>query len=234
MEIVTQIIDELLLAALPGRDEFMRRMAPTSGMEMLGVPNPAVQKLVKRLWSALKELDPADYLTLCKQLVVTCIFEANHMAFELLWKNKAALRLVGRKEIEELGANIDNWATVDTLSVLVSGWVWREGGISDDDVLRWLQSENRWWRRLAVVSTITLNLKSRGGTGDTKRTLMVCEKVVDERDEMIVKALSWALRVLTTQDRDTVEAFIKKYDERLASRVKREVYRKLTTGKKNG
>lgn len=232
MKIITQIIDDLGKASVPGRNEFMRRMAPSS-MEMLGVPNPAVQALIKRLWPALKEMQPDAFLKLCKELVATRIFEANHMAFELLWKNKAALRLVNANEVEKLGANIDNWATVDALSVLISGFAWREGQISDQKILYWLASENNWWRRVAVVSTIPLNLKSRGGKGDTNRTLLICEKVVDDRNDMIVKALSWALRVLSSQDKTAVEVFMDKYDERLAGRVKREVYTKLTTGRKN-
>ncbi|MEN8117719.1 MAG: DNA alkylation repair protein, partial [Bacteroidota bacterium] len=122
----------------------------------------------------------------------------------------------------------------DTLSVMVSGWAWRENQISDADVLNWLNSENRWWRRTAVVSTIPLNLKSRGGTGDAKRTLMICEKVVDDRDDMIVKALSWSLRELSKSEKPAVEAFMKRYDSRLAGRVRKEVYTKLTTGRKNG
>jgi 3-methyladenine DNA glycosylase AlkD len=85
-----------------------------------------------------------------------------------------------------------------------------------------------------VVSTVPLNLKARGGTGDTKRTLMICEKVVDDREDMIVKALSWALRELSKSDKPAVEKFMAKYDSKLAGRVRREVYTKLETGRKNG
>ena len=173
-------------------------------------------------------------LELAKELVKTRIMECNQVAFEILWKNKNALKLIRLQDIEELGQNIDNWVTVDTLSVMISGWVWRENQISDEDVLNWLESDNRWWRRTAVVSTVTLNLRSRGGTGDPKRTLLICEKVVSDRDDMIVKALSWALRELSKSDKPAVEEFMRKYDEQLAGRVRKEVYTKLETGRKNG
>ncbi len=116
---------------------------------------------------------------------------------------------------------------------MVSGWVWREGQITNEDVLKWPNSENRWERRDAVVSTVPLNLKARGGTGDAKRTLMVCEKVVDDRDDMVVKALSWALRELSKSDKVAVQQFLDKYSSKLAARVKKEVTTKLLTGKKN-
>jgi 3-methyladenine DNA glycosylase AlkD len=84
------------------------------------------------------------------------------------------------------------------------------------------------------VSTVPLNVKSHGGTGDAKRTLAVCRLLVDDRDDMVVKALSWALRALSKREPNRVEAFLKKYEERLASLVKREVRNKLTTGRKDG
>ena len=150
------------------------------------------------------------------------------------WKNKKALNQLNLNDLEYLGKNMDNWATTDTFSVLISGWAWRNHQIQDNDILSWLNSDNRWWRRAAVVSTVPLNLRSRGGTGDTKRTLMICEKVINDRDDMIVKALSWALRELSKSDKKAVEEFMKNYDEKLAGRVRREVYTKLETGRKNG
>lgn len=230
---VNDIIFALKSAADPVRQKAMKTMFPTK-MEYLGVRNPEIKTLLKEWWTEMKFRDAETILVFAKKLVETKIFECNQVAFELLWKNKDALRLIRLKDIEQLGQNIDNWATVDTLSVLISGWAWRENQLTDSDVLNWLQSENRWWRRTAVVSTVPLNLRSRGGTGDAKRTLLICEKVIDDRDDMIVKALSWALRELSKSDKPAVIAFMKKYDSRLAGRVRREVYTKLETGRKNG
>jgi hypothetical protein len=50
---------------------------------------------------------------------------------------------------------------------------------------------------------------------------------------MIVKAMSWALRILSDVDRKAVVAFVAKYETRLVARVKREVATKLRTGRKN-
>ena len=56
---------------------------------------------------------------------------------------------------------------------------------------------------------------------------MICEKVVSDRDDMIVKALSWALRELSKSDKPAVEEFMEKYDSQLAGRVRREVFMKF-------
>jgi 3-methyladenine DNA glycosylase AlkD len=56
---------------------------------------------------------------------------------------------------------------------------------------------------------------------------------VDDRDDMVVKAMSWALRELVAHDPDAVRAFLSAHDDVLAARVKREVTNKLETGLKN-
>ncbi|MBN1559323.1 DNA alkylation repair protein [candidate division KSB1 bacterium] len=50
---------------------------------------------------------------------------------------------------------------------------------------------------------------------------------------MVIKALSWALRELIPHDREAVQSFLSENAHVLASRVKREVKNKLTTGVKN-
>lgn len=230
---VNQIITALELLAEKDRKERSKVMFPTS-MKLLGVRAAGIKQVTKECWEIMKNKTPHDTIKLAKELVKTKILEVNQVAFILLWKNKKALRAINLKDIEELGQNIDNWVTVDSLSLMISGIAWRENQITDKDILNWLESENRWWRRTAVVSTVPLNLKAKGGRGDTGRTLMVCEKVVEERDDMIVKALSWALRELSKRDKNAVEDFMTKHHLKLANRVKKEVYSKLTTGLKNG
>jgi 3-methyladenine DNA glycosylase AlkD len=57
--------------------------------------------------------------------------------------------------------------------------------------------------------------------------------LVDDRDDMVVKALSWALRELTVWDPAAVQAFLDEHGDRVAARVRREVSNKLATGLKN-
>ena len=66
----------------------------------------------------------------------------------------------------------------------------------------------------------------------TSRTLAVCELLLADRDDMVVKALSWALRSLSVRDRQPVEAFVAQHGAGVAARVRREVANKLRTGRK--
>lgn len=232
-ETISKIISDLEAVADLKRKGRSLTNFPSS-MEILGVTSPGMKELIKIWWIDLQILSPEDLIILAKELVATRILECNMVAFELLWKSKTALNLLQLNDLKILGQNMDNWVTTDTFSIMLSGYAWRENQISDIDVLNWIKSDNRWWRRAAVVSTVTLNLRSRGGTGDSKRTLLICKKVINDRDDMIVKALSWALRELSKSDKPAVKDFLNKYDSQLAARVRREVYTKLETGRKNG
>ena len=78
-----------------------------------------------------------------------------------------------------------------------------------------------------------LNNQARGGSGDTGRTIAVCRLLAADRDDMVVKGLSWALRELAKRDGAAVRGFLAEKDAVLAARVKREVMNKLETGLKN-
>lgn len=104
----------------------------------------------------------------------------------------------------------------------------------DDELIhRWARSEDRWGRRGALVSTVALNVRSHGGMGDVPRTVAVCGTLVSDHDDMVVKAMSWALRELVVHDPDAVRVFLVDHDQALAARVTREVRNKLETGLKN-
>ena len=128
---------------------------------------------------------------------------------------------------------MDSWAAVDCFASYLSGPAWREGRIGNTVVRRWARSPDRWWRRAAIVSTVPLNNKARGGSGDAVRTLLICTLLLDDRDDMVVKGLSWALRELAKRDEISVREFLSKSEGKLAPRVVREVGNKLRTGLKN-
>jgi 3-methyladenine DNA glycosylase AlkD len=160
-------------------------------------------------------------------------FEYRLVAYELVCYHKAALHNLGEKELELLGQGICRWEDVDTFACYLAGPAWRESQVPDDLIHSWARSDDRWWRRAAVVCTVALNNKARGGRGDTARTLGVCRLLVSDRDDMVVKAMSWSLRELSRRDSDAVRAFLLEYKGVLAPRVVREVNTKLTTGLKN-
>src|SRR5262249_40426277 len=134
------------------------------------------------------------------------------LPYELIHHHRAAMATLDAKSLLKLGNRLSAWYEVDPFACYLSGPAWREGQVADRVVHGWAKLADRWWRRVAVVSTVALNNKARGGSGDAKRTLAVCELVVDDRDDMVVKALSWALRELAKRDPAAVRGFLRAHD----------------------
>jgi 3-methyladenine DNA glycosylase AlkD len=155
------------------------------------------------------------------------------MPYELVRYHRSTFQSLGPAEIETLGQGINSWWSVDSFARIVSGPAWLEGLLDDELIHKWARSADRWWRRAALVSTVALNLRSHGGSGDTARTLAVCDELVTDHDDMVVKAMSWALRELAVLDPAAVRGYLLEHEDDLAARVRREVRNKLETGLKN-
>ncbi|MBN1640315.1 MAG: DNA alkylation repair protein [Anaerolineae bacterium] len=198
----------------------------------LPVQNTASTRALRRRYSrALVDADATYVHALVAALVHGYGYRGT--AYELIRYHKAAFARTGVAELERLGRGIDSWWAVDGFARTLAGPAWLRGQIDDSAIHRWAHSPDRWWRRAALVSTVALNMRSTGGYGDVARTLTVCRLLVGDRDDMVVKAMSWALRALAPHDPGAVRAFLAAHQDVLAARVLREVRHKLDTGLKN-
>ena len=208
------------------------------------------ERLPRETWvTARRELvtlmadEPAeDVIELACQL-----WEAGHnylMAAGVLmiYEHPTALRRVRVADLERMGDNVAGWGDVDALCCLTNT-LWRTGHLSDATLRKWARSESRWWRRSALVTLVMKPPKKstyrreliqvRGGHHKPERMLPFCEMLLDDRDDMVEKAMSWVLRDLSVPHPEIVRDFLDTHKDRLASRVMREVRNKLETGVKN-
>ena len=206
-------------------------VARVDALELASVDN--VRAIRREISGRIKPLTANQVIQLALLLLESDQFISRFFAYELVHYHALALKSLNSRNIMMLGKGINSWAAVDTFACYLSGPAWREGQIPDAVISSWTRSKDRWWRRAAVVSTVALNNKARGGRGDTKRTIHVCGLVVEDHDDMVVKALSWALRELSKREPRVVNAFILEHESQLHPRVLREVRNKLKTGLKN-
>jgi 3-methyladenine DNA glycosylase AlkD len=199
--------------------------------DALPARNTPSLRLIRRKYSRMLRGAEAEFiLQLAK--ILRDIESYRWFGYELVIAHPAAFKRLGAALLEDLGQGIDSWWTVDAFARTLSGPAWLTGQISDELILKWARSPDRWWRRAALVSTVALNVRSQGGVGDVPRTLEVCRVLVNDPDDMVVKGLSWALRELVVHDPQAVRAFLDEYEGVLAGRVKHEVRNKLETGLK--
>jgi 3-methyladenine DNA glycosylase AlkD len=189
---------------------------------------------VRRKWTReLAEHSPAVVMRVVSRLAADGAWPQRVVAFELLESHARAFAKLTAARVIALARGLADWGSIDLFGVTVAGPAWRDRLIPDAAVLAWTKSPDRWRRRLALVATVRLNTPSRGGKGDAARTLAVCRTLVSDRDDMVVKAMSWALRELAKRDPAAVRRFLAAEGARLAPRVRREVTNKLETGLKN-
>ncbi len=200
---------------------------PKRAMDTAGV-----RVVRKRISKQIADFDRRSVLQVAHELIRRVPF-GRFLAYELVEHHTLTMQTINTAEVEALGRGINSWGDVDTFSIYVAGPAWRNGRIPDFVVRRWARSGDRWWRRAALVSTVPLNSAARGGSGDVTRTLAICGLLVRDRDDMVVKAMSWALRALAKRAPKQVQQFISEERQELAPRVIREVSNKLTTGLKN-
>ena len=190
---------------------------------------PFIREVRKSLSAELRGAEARDVVAIGEALAA---HTPRWVGYEIIARHRAALASLRLKDVERLGL-LDSWYAVDAFGICISGPAWRDGQIKDADIRRWAKSKDFWWRRAALVSTVPLNQKSHGNGFRTQDTLAICEMLIDDREDMVVKALSWALRVLASRDPKAVRAFLDAHVDRLAARVKRETNTKLVTGRKN-
>lgn len=106
---------------------------------------------------------------------------------------------------------LNNWDLVD-LSVYK---IWGDYLLRHKDkrskLFKFARSSNIWERRMAVVATMTL-IKNNQFSEIFKLSRML----IDDKEDLIHKALGWMLRELGKKDRKSLEAFLDAYADKLA------------------
>ena len=211
-----------------------KRLAAEMAADIRALPahdSASERRVVQHYTQRIALTDASFVLELAQELLER--YACRWQAYELIAGHPAAFHSLGPAELEAFGRGIDSWWAVDSFARSLAGPAWCAGQAPDALFHAWARSADRWWRRAALVSTVAWNVRSLGGRGDALRTLAVCRLLAADHDDMLAKALSWALRMLVYFDPAAVSAFLAEYDAVLAGRVKREVRHKLATGLKN-
>jgi 3-methyladenine DNA glycosylase AlkD len=231
--VAARIERELAAQANAERIRVMTGGYAPSRLRYLGASVPDLRRVARRWSRELRTASPAQVRDVALALVRRGTVEGRQVGYELLARRRDAMDRLTPALVRRLGRGNDNWASVDGFASFITGRAWREGRLPDAEVRRWARSRDRWWRRTALASAVALNVRARGGLGDSRRTQLVCKAFTRDTDPMLAKALSWALRSLAPHDPSAVRAYLAAHRSTLPAIVIREVGTKLRTGRKS-
>lgn len=227
------IVEELRAVGNAGRAAFMAEEYATTNLKHLGCTVPDVRRIARSHARALRA-EPARVLEVACALVAERNHDARLVAYELLGAVPAARDGLRAEALATLADGNDNWAAVDTFCSTLSGPLYAKGSLAPSVLEAWARSRDPWRRRAALATVATAFQRAAlRASSPVEPSVRVCARLVDDRHDHVVKALSWALRNLASRDRTVVERFLTDHGPRLAARVRREVTTKLATGKKS-
>jgi len=195
-----------------------------SDLEFLGVTVPAVRRVAKTWLRERPGLQRRELRPLVEELWGSDVNELRRFAIELLTLRSDLLRASDMKLLERLLRNSHTWAYVDALAVRVAGaLVERYRGL-DRTVDRWARDEDFWIRRSAMLALL---LPLRNGAGDWDRFAGYADRMLDEKEFFIRKAIGWVLRETSKRRPELVIDFVGQRVDRISGLTLREAARHL-------
>jgi 3-methyladenine DNA glycosylase AlkD len=205
-----RLVAKLRLLAEPAGTDALRSYLG-SPVPVLGVRVPDLRKLVREESGRLGPRSRADARALVRRLWKGAWFEERLVAIELL--DRSPLRF--DKSTWDLAARwVDTatgWALSDSLA---SGPIAKRVAARPErfaDLLAWTGSPNLWRRRAATYA-----LRGWVRTGELGRPFALLERLLDDPERWVQRAVGTWLRECWKKDRPATERFLRREVRRLA------------------
>ncbi len=95
--------------------------------------------------------------------------------------------------------DVEDWETCDQMCHALLGQALAEDPNYMDQLETWIEDDNFWVRRAALVSTVILRrakYSEAAAEGLDQRTLRMCDILLEDREKYIRKAVDWAVRAV--------------------------------------
>lgn len=226
---------ELLQAAGCGPDD-----APQPGNSYLGTTKPcyplsaaAQTRIVREFKARHPDLSLPAYLALLDSLCQGRTCNDISLAGRLLTIWPALRRQIEPRRLHRWLDKVEGWGETDSIcqstfsaAELLARWdEWQP-------LLENLAIDPNVHKRRASLVLLTGPVRQRDDERLAAQALANIERLKHERDILITKAVSWALRSLTKLHRETVKEYIEVHEGSLPRVAVRETRNKLLTGKK--
>lgn len=194
-----------------------------SDYRFLGVATPDGRPVFTR-WLRAAEPDIATVLAVADRLWQSDVFEHRWGATELLNARAKQLEPDTLVRIEAMVRDAGTWALVDPLAYNVAGTILTVHPGAAVAVDTWVTDASFWVRRLAVLC---LSRPVRAGVVPLDTLAAVSDRLLDEREFFVRKAIGWVLRDVARKDPEAVAGFLRTRMTRVSGVTWREARKPL-------
>jgi alkylated DNA nucleotide flippase Atl1/3-methyladenine DNA glycosylase AlkD len=195
-----------------------------SDLDFIGVTTPDL-RAAARLWlTTHPDLDRPALLALAADLWATNSHELRSFGLELLQARVALLRSEDVDLLEDLLRRSRSWAYVDFIATQIVGPLVERDPRLNARLDRWVKDPDFWLRRSAVLALL---VPLRRGEGDWPRFVRYADRLLEEKEFFIRKALGWVLREVSKKDPEWVRSFLAEREGRVSGVTRREAEKYL-------
>lgn len=200
-----------------------------SPYKFFGVTVPFIARMAKDFKKANRDIDKGFVFELGKRLWDSEYHQEKTLAIKLLEQYSEHLDYESMPMLECMLSASAGWDHADGIANHLVDAALRKDRRTYEYLKNWSKSENFWMRRAALISQVIL---FREGKGDRKLFLSMAEKMIEEKEFFIRKAIGWALREMSKTEPDAVFDFLMKVKDRASGLTLREGSKHLPEGKK--
>ncbi|PWB71546.1 MAG: DNA alkylation repair protein [Holophagae bacterium] len=200
-----------------------------SELEFLGVDAGGLRATAREIVDRHRELDHDQLTALVRALWEEPVFELKALGVALLELRPGLLGADDLGLIEELVRRSGTWALVDWICTKVAAPVVLRAPAAAKVLERWSRDDDFWLRRAALLAQLP---ELRAGRGDFGLFARLAERMVEDREFFIRKAIGWVLRDVSRKRPELAFAFLAAHIDRVSGLTLREGSKHLTESQK--
>jgi 3-methyladenine DNA glycosylase AlkD len=189
-----------------------------------GTSLPFADGVAKEFRKQNEEAGREYILALAKELFASEYHDEKRLGLRLLQFYPHHLDFSVMPLLEEMLMQSPTWDLVDDISIHLVGIVLEKDRKAYRYLKTWSRSGNFWMRRASLISPILL---FRKGRGDTRLFYAFADKMLEEKEFFIRKAMGWGLREIAKAEPEESFGFLMRIKGRASGLTLREGAKRL-------
>jgi 3-methyladenine DNA glycosylase AlkD len=190
----------------------------------LGITVPNQRNIVKKYWEKIN-------LKETEELLKSKFHEERLTALLILVKKYSKSDEKEKEEIFNFYLSntkyINNWDLVDLSAPnIIGNFILNK---NHDILYKLAKSENLWEKRISIISTATFIRSNQ-----FEDTIKISEILLNEKHDLIHKAVGWMLREIGKRNKSKLEKFLKKYHKKMPRTMLRYAIEKFPENERKG